>query len=166
MKCSWLPVGFVLLSGCLFGGPALPTLEMQNPPKGGAVDIQVLDSSVEPGVIYLKLLVRNASARPLVVDRRTFVLTDGRAEWRAVVTSKPLVTVKPNGGSAKLKLTFAGAPAELPAYDLMFKKGAFRQDNESGPEVALAAVRLLAKKPAVATPEPTANPKPAPTQPR
>lgn len=156
----------LLLSGCLFGGPGSPTLEMQNPPASGPVDIQILDSAVKPGEIYLKLVVHNANARPLLIDRRCLVLTDGRAEWRAVPTSKPFVTVKPNATSAKLKLSFEGVPAGLPSYDLSFKRGAFRLDSEAGQEVALPTVRLLVKTPTAATPAPSKTVAAAAQQPR
>ena len=154
----------VLLTGCLFGGPASPTLEMQNPPASGPVDIQILDSSVKPGEIYLKVVVHNANARPLLIDRRSLVLTDGRAEWRAAAIAKPFVTVKPNSTSAKLKLSFEGVPAGLPSYDLMFKKGAFRLDNEAGQEIALPTVRLLVKTTSAATPAPSKTVAPAAQQ--
>lgn len=156
----------LLVPGCLFGGPAAPTLEMQNPPASGPVDVQIVDSAVEPGQVYLKLVVHNANNRPLLVDRRALVLGDGRAEHRAVATSKPFVTVKPNGTSSKIKLIFEAVPAGQPTYDLMFKKGAFRLDNEGGQEVTLPTARLLVKKTAVATPEPTGAPAPGSTQPR
>jgi hypothetical protein len=145
----------LLLGGCLFGGPAAPTLEMQNPPAPGPVDVQILDSAIEPGEVYLKLVVHNANANPLIVDRRCLVLTDGRAQWQPVVSSKPFTTVKPNS-SAKVKLTYEGVPAGLPTYDLQYRKGAFRLDGEGGKEIALATVRLAVKKTAVANPEPSA----------
>jgi hypothetical protein len=152
----------LLATGCIFGGPPKPTLEMQSPPAGGPVDVQIVDSSVEPGEVYLKLVVHNAGSRLLHVDRRAFVLSDGRAEWRPAPTSKPFVTVKPSASSSKLKLTYEGVPAGLPAYDLLYKRGAFKWDGEGGQEVTLPAARLLLKKVEVATPQPAAASGPQP----
>ena len=166
MKPNTAPFALLLLGGCLFGGPASPTLEIQNPPASGPVDVQLLDSSVAPGGVYLKLVVHNANAQPLMIDRRCFVLTDGRAERLPVVTSKPFVTVKPNATSSKIKLTYEGLPAGIPSYDLAFKKGAFHLDNESGKEVAMPTLRLLVKKAASATPEAPKTIAPGATQPR
>lgn len=146
-----------LLTGCgMFGGgPPTPTLEMQNPPASGPVDVQLLDSAIEPGEIYMKLVVHNRSDHKLLVDRRVLILSDGRNEYRPNAASKPFVTVKPNATSSKIKLTYEGAPAGVPAYELTFKKGAFHQDSETGPEVAFPPARFLVKKAVAATPEPT-----------
>jgi hypothetical protein len=151
----------LVLASCNLFGPAAPTLELQGAPAGGPVEVQVVDSAVEPGEIYLRLAVHNRSDRRLVVDRRELVLGDGRTEWRPRPASRPLVTVKPNATSNKLKLYFDGVPAGLPAYELAFKKGAFRHDNEAGPEVSLPTVRLLVKKVEVAVPEPSSGAPPA-----
>ncbi|HLU39135.1 MAG TPA: hypothetical protein VK081_07100 [Planctomycetota bacterium] len=144
-----LPCALVALltSACgIFGGRPETVLEMQNPPFGGPVEVQIADSSVEPGELYLRLAVHNRSARPLIIDRRSLVISNGSLEWPATPISKPFVTVKPNRTSTRLKLTFQGVPSGEPAYDLLFKRGAFRFDGESGEEVPMSPVRLLAKK--------------------
>lgn len=142
-------------TGCgIFGGTRTPTLEMQNPPASGPVDVQLLDSSISPGEVYMRLVVHNRSDHKLLVDRRSLILSDGRNEWRPNATSKPFVTIKPNATSSKIKLTYEGAPAGQPSYDLVFKKGAFHQDTEAGQELTLPTVRLLVKKAVVATPTP------------
>lgn len=140
----------------IFGGAADTTLELQAPPASGPVDVQLVDSSVEPGEVYLKLVVHNRSDRKLVVDRRALVLSDGRTQWRARATSKPLVTVKPNATSSKIKLVFEGVPAGLPVYELGYGEGAFRQDGETGTEIRIPPARLVVKKAEVTAPEPTA----------
>jgi len=147
-----------VVAGCsLFSGTPSATLEMQTPPAGGPIDVQILDSAVEPGEVYLKLAIHNRSDRPLVVDRRALVLSDGRAQWRVDAGKRPFVTIKPNASSSKIKLTYAEVMAGQPAYDLVFDKGAFHQDSETGAEVTLQPVRLLVKKTANAVPEPEAR---------
>src|SRR5690606_25269047 len=89
-----LPCALVALltSACgIFGGRPETVLEMQNPPFGGPVEVQIADSSVEPGELYLRLAVHNRSARPLIIDRRSLVISNGSLEWPATPISKPFV---------------------------------------------------------------------------
>ena len=146
---SLLFLGVAMLAqSCIFGGPPDPTLELQPPPPGTKFEFQVLDSSVEPGEAYLKLTFVNRTSRPVVADRKLFVLTDGTTQWTPKTSSRSTLTVQPGETSAKLKLSYKGVPGGQPAYELMFPVHAFREGSDSGPNIPMPTLRLVVKKPA------------------
>lgn len=137
----------LLAPGCIFGGTPDPTLELQPLAAGSKVEFQVLSSSVEPGEAYLKMTLINRTGRPLAVDRRNLVLTDGTTQWTPKAPSKPWLVVQPGETSAKLKLVYKGVPGGQPGYDMNFPPGTFREGSDSGPIVNIAPLRFVVKKP-------------------
>ncbi len=133
-----------LAAGCFGGGG--PTLVIENPPGEGKIAVQMVDSSLEKTEVYAKVLITNHTDKIVVADRRLMILSDGTKEWGPRATTRYRWQIGPHQTSSAIKLEYRDADGTQAGYDLVFKPGAFRYDNNDGEELAVPSLRMTVKK--------------------
>ena len=144
-KLRFVPFLAVLLSPGCFGGGG-PTLVIENPPGEGKIDVQIVDSSLDKATVYAKVLISNHTDKIVVADRRLMILSDGTREWGPRATTRYRWQIGPHQTSSAVKLEYRDSDGTQPAYDLIFKPGAFRFDSNTGDEFEVPPLRLTVKK--------------------
>ena len=106
------------------------------------IELRLVDSRLRHGHVSIELQLGNRTDVVCWADRRLIILTAGGSEYGPESHAKWHYQLPPHV-TKSITLEYRHAPADAPAFTLVFKPGAVRRETKTGAVIEVAPLTVV-----------------------